>query len=196
MNIAALMKAYDAVMAVRDMTRRFKDSTPAPSDPAQPAPASAPAAPLEARLTNVVVAALKEAFDRDHARLELERAQLEEERRRSETALRLEMRRQAVDRELMRLRWLGGVALVGWISSVGFTVVRIAEMTGGARAVAALGWLLLLSALGLAFSAQARLTQAHDPDPEPVRRSAERQGGAALWLVIAGLAVVAGSLLL
>ena len=71
-------------------------------------PASAPSLPrmqslagqLEAPLTNVVVAALKEAFDRDHARLELERAQLEEERRRAEQALRLELRRQAADREL------------------------------------------------------------------------------------------------
>ena len=62
----------------------------------------------------MVVAALKEAFDRDHARLELERGQLEEERRRAAAALQAELRRQAIDRELGRLRlwraprWLGG----------------------------------------------------------------------------------------
>ena len=73
---------------------------------------------IEARLTNVVVAALKEAFDRDHARLEMERAQLEEERRRAAAALQAELRRQAIDRELGRLRLLVGAAMVGWIASV------------------------------------------------------------------------------
>ena len=50
---------------------------------------------LEARLAGVVVAALKEAFDRDTQRLELEREQLDAERQRAERALRLELRRQA-----------------------------------------------------------------------------------------------------
>src|SRR5512132_2588594 len=44
---------------------------------------------LEARLAGVLVAALKEAFDRDRTRLELEQAQLEAERRRAEDAMRL-----------------------------------------------------------------------------------------------------------
>src|SRR5207247_1127443 len=58
---------------------------------------------LEARLAGVVVAALKEAFDRDTRRLELERAELEAERERADRALRLELRRQAGDRALWLL---------------------------------------------------------------------------------------------
>ena len=50
---------------------------------AQSAAAQGLAGQIETRLTNVVVAALKEAFERDHARLELERAQMEEQRRRA-----------------------------------------------------------------------------------------------------------------
>ena len=49
---------------------------------------------LEARLTGVMVSALKEAFDRDAARLDLERAALDDQRRRAEEALRLELVRQ------------------------------------------------------------------------------------------------------
>ena len=50
---------------------------------------------LEARLAGVVVAALKEAFDRDSKRLELEREQLETERQRAERALEARAARQA-----------------------------------------------------------------------------------------------------
>ena len=70
---------------------------------------------LEARMAGVVVAALKEAFDRDTRRLELERDQLAAERERAERALRLELQRQAADREIGRLRLLAGVAVAGWL---------------------------------------------------------------------------------
>ena len=43
---------------------------------------------------------------------------MEEQRRRAEEALRLELRRQAIDRELARLRLLAGTALVGFIASI------------------------------------------------------------------------------
>lgn len=196
MNIAVLLKAYDAVMAVRDVARRVQGPrAPEPAEPSTP-PATV-TTPIEARLTNVVVAALKEAFDRDHARLELERAQLEEERRRAEAALRLELRRRATDCELGRLRWLAGAALVGWIASVALVVFQIGAMSGLARGVAAFGWLLLLAALAAAFSGQARIGRA---DIERAAGSdgsdAERAGAAALWLLVAGLAVAAGSILL
>src|SRR4051794_27775326 len=107
MNFGNLMSAFDAVMAFRDAARRFKDGSP-PNASSTPPPTavSTISGQIETRLTNVVVAALKEAFDRDHARLELERAELEEQRRRSDEAMRLELRRQATDRELARLRLL------------------------------------------------------------------------------------------
>src|SRR3954470_5010541 len=147
MNFAALFRAFDAAVALRDATRRFKGDPPPPADAGLTTTSGAGSAlvgQIETRLTNVVVAALKEAFDRDHARLELERAQLEEQRRRAEEALRLELRRQAADREFARLRLLGGAALVGWIASVILVVVRLGTMSVASRGASAAAWLLLL----------------------------------------------------
>ena len=197
MRLDALFRAFDAAMALRDAARRFKGEAPPPPDPAtqltQP-PGAALVGQIETRLTNVVVAALKEAFDRDHARLELERAQLDEQRRRAEEAMRLEVRRQAVERELARLRLIAGAALVGWIAAIVLAVARVGVMSGVARGTSAVGWLLLLGALGAAFSAQGRLgSSVVDGNP---RVDAGSGGSAALWLLIGGLAVVAIALLL
>src|SRR5678809_270454 len=102
MNFAKLFKTVDTILAVRDFaTGSKKESDASPTD-VSPRP-SGFAGEIEARLTNVLVAALKEAFDRDHARLDLERAHLEEQRRRAEEAARLELRRQTADREIARL---------------------------------------------------------------------------------------------
>jgi hypothetical protein len=142
----------------------------------------------------VVVAALKEAFDRDHARLELERGQLEEERRRAAAALQAELRRQAIDRELGRLRLVAGAAMVGWIASVAIVAGGLAGATTAARTVLAVGWVLLLGALGAAFVAQGKIGSSLPSDSQKL------DGGGfamtALWLLIAGLAATAVSLLL
>ena len=192
-----MFRAFDAAMALRDAARRFRGDAPPPPDPgaqlAQP-PGSALVGQIETRLTNVVVAALKEAFDRDHARLELERAQLDEQRRRAEEALRLELRRQAAERELARLRLIGGAALVGWIAAIVLAVARLGTMSVAARGTSAAGWLLLLGALGAAFSAQGRLGSSVAGSGVPV--DAGSGGTVALWLLIGGLAVVAIALLL
>lgn len=194
MNFAGLFKAFDAVMAFRDAAKRFTGEPP-PTETGLATSSSAQglAGQIEARLTHVVVAALKEAFDRDHARLELERAQLDDQRRRAEEALRLELRRQSADRELGRLRLLAGAAMVGWIASVLMLGTRLDAMPTPGRLALAAGWLLLLGALGAAFSAQARIgvvTSDRDGaiDSGPA-------GTASLWLLIAGLAVTAASLL-
>ena len=187
-----LFRAYDAVVAFRDAARRFTNPSSAPPSPetslSQNTAAQGLAGQIETRLTNVVVAALKEAFDRDHARLELERAQMEEERRRAEEAMRLELRRQAIDRELARLRLLAGTALVGWIASIVLLFVHHSGVPS--RIVLGAGWLLLLGALGAAFTAQGRVNaQAFD------RGDAADAGALPLWLMIAGLAATAISLL-
>jgi len=195
MNFVGLFKAYDAVMALRDAARRFSAPPPPPEHTLQTQQGAGQGlgGQLETRLTSVVVAALKEAFDRDHARLELERAQLDEERRRAEAALRLELRRQAADRELARLRLLAGASMTGWIASV---VMFAAGVAGGsvlARVALAAGWLLLLGALGAAFTAQGRVGSSQpDGDRAPDTAVAD----AALWLLVAGLGTTAVSLLL
>src|SRR5437868_13412171 len=89
---------------------------------------------VEARLASVVVAALKEAFDRDTRRLELEREQANAERERSDRALKLELRRQAGDREIGRLRLLAGVAVVAWLGPL-FLSARVMCGPVGARSV-------------------------------------------------------------
>jgi hypothetical protein len=194
MNFAALFRAFEAMMAVREVAKRFT-APPESSQPQAPSPAAVQnlAGQLEAPLTNVVVAALKEAFNRDHARLELERTHLEEERRRAEQALRLELRRQAADRELGRLRLLAAAALVGWIASVGMFAGGFAGASLTARVVVAVGWLFLLVALGMAFTAQGQVSAAA-ADGE--RQAATPAAQMSLWLLIAGLAASAFSLLL
>jgi len=191
MNLANLFRAYDAVIAFRDAARRLKDSSAGskPETSLSQTAAQGIAGQIESRLTTVVVAALKEAFDRDHARLELERAQIDEQRRRAEDALRLELRRQTVDREIGRLRLLAGTALVGWIASI--AVLFVHEASVPSRVVLGAGWLLLLASLGAAFTAQGRVNA--DRVDKPERADA---GALPLWLLIAGLAATAISLLL
>ncbi len=198
MNFAGLLKAFDTIVVLREVARRFKaPDAPAPPNETALAGTSTPPAALtgqiEARLTGVVVAALKEAFDRDHARLELERAQLDEQRRRAEEALRAELRRQAADREVARLRLIAGTALGGWIASVATMVVRLDTASAVSRGVSAFAWLLLLAALGTAFMAQGQVSASVPGNSAPVE--AGRQGTAALWLLIAGLACAAIALI-
>ena len=195
-NINAMMRAFDAIMMFRDAAKSIKGEPPPPETSiTRPAPLPPPAlGQLEATLTNVVVAALKEAFDRDHARLELERQQLEDQRRRADEAMRLELRRQAADRELARLRLLSATALVAWLASVIAFGVRISAVGTPGRIALAVGWAFLLGSLGAAFSAQGRVnTYVPDPSRPP---DAGRAGEAALWLLVAGLGAVAASLLL
>jgi hypothetical protein len=193
MNFGTLFKAFDTLMVLRDTAKRLKGEPPTPPATDLTAPPPGLGGQIEARLTGVVVAALKEAFDRDHARLELERAQMEEQRRRAEEAMRLELRRQAADREVGRLRLLAGTALVGWIASVLMFVVRIGDASLVSRGIIAAGWLLLLAALGAAFRAQGRISTFIPEGDRPLELG--RSGEAAMWLLVAGLGVSATSLL-
>ena len=191
MNFTTLFRAYDTLVALRDVARKFKNPSAPPPETSmtQTTAAQGLAGQIETRLTNVVVAALKEAFDRDHARLELERMQLDEERRRAEEALRLELRRQTVDRELTRLRLLAGMALLGFIAAIAVVFLHPSGMSS--RVILGLGWMLLLGAVGTAFSAQGRVN-ARATD----RADGTDAGALPMWLMIAGLAATAVSLLL
>jgi hypothetical protein len=189
-NFDKIFKTIDLIMGVGDIVGKRE---PAPQNDSFPAAAEpgAGSGPLERTLTNVLVAALKEAFDRDHTRLELERSHIEEEKRRAEEAMRLEQRRQAVDRELGRLRLLAGAAITGWIVAVVLLVTRVGHAPQASVAALAFGCLLLLGSLGAAFTAQRHIGSL------PADRSPHSVQGAvlALWLLLAGLAFSAGSLL-
>jgi hypothetical protein len=186
-NFSTIYKVFDTVVSVLDAKKdetREREQTAAGVS-AKPAPSLADQ--VEARLTNVVVAALKEAFDRDHARLELERAHLDEQRRRAEESVRLELQRQTVDREISRLRLLALAGVAGWIAAI---VLLVLESQDLPRIILIGACALLLGAIGSAFTAQtngaARIEENANGKNTP--------GTASLWLLLAGFALAAISL--
>jgi hypothetical protein len=193
-------RLIDAALGMTDLARRVTRRPPPPGE--ELAAGAAAGGPLEARLAGVVVAALKEAFDRDSRRLDLEREQLEAERQRAERAIRLELLRQAADREIGRLRLMAGVAIASWLGTLFFST-RLIEGSALPRTALGVGWLLLLGALGAAFSAQshvARSLAGMGGGPEKAASHADLSSGfagvLAPWLIVAGLAAIALGVLL
>ena len=182
------LRVLDTLLGMTDLARSFKIRA-LTDEQQQLEAAGRGGTALETRLAGVVVAALKEAFDRDTRRLELEREQAAMERERAERALRLELRRQAGDREIGRLRLLAGGAIASWLGTLFFS----ARLVGGpvaARALLGGGWVLLLAAVAVSFAAQARVAAALDTTTDD-RAIASGVGGVlAVWLIVAGLALV------
>jgi hypothetical protein len=195
------IRVLNGVIGVTDVVRQVRgriDAGGSGGEQQQLAAGGPVAGALEARLAGVVVAALKEAFDRDHQRLELEREQLAAERERADRALRLELFRQAGDREVGRLRLLAAVAVVSWLGTL-FFATRLAGGPPSARVSLGLGWLLLIAALASAFSAQTRVGRALgriDQQTDPTEALSSVSGDLAPWLIVAGLAVIAFGALL
>ena len=194
------LRLFDAALTLADValggrSRRQKSEPAEPSEASEQRPLIHGGAlgHLETRLAAVVVAALKEAFDRDSRRLEMERQQLEAERRRAERAMRLEWQRQAGDRELGRLRVILGVVLASWLGTL-LVSPRLLGGAVGARVALGAGWLLLLVALAAAFAAQSRVAAAlarvnlDRQEVEPIDAGAA--GQVAPWLIVFGLAAV------
>jgi len=192
------MRILDAVLGVTDfaMSRRGARAADLTDDRALAPGGSRAMGALETRLAGVVGAALKEAFDRDSRRLDLERERAEADRMQAERALRLEWLRQAADREISRLRVIAGTAVATWLG----TLFLASRVIGGAifsRILLGLGWALLLGALGAAFSGQSRIVRAVErasPDRDE-RLDAGVAATIAGWLIIVGLALVAVSVL-
>ena len=189
------LQILDAVIGVTDLarSRKIRRMADAPQQQQLKAGGRVPAN-LEARLAGVVVAALKEAFDRDTRRLQLEREQLNAERERAERALRLELLRQAGDREIGRLRLLAGVAVASWLGTLFFSS-RLIGGGAGARVMLGGGWLLILAAFALAFTAQSNVADAlaalaRDDDASSRSISSGAAGTLAPWLIVGGLALV------
>lgn len=164
--------------------------------------------PIEARLAGVLVAALKEAFDRDSARLDLERSHLEAERERiaaererAEAALRLERLRQAADRELGQIRGSAVTALVVWVVSAAFLMMGGRQPGLGMPAIALVtaGWAALVGGLGASVvgyrNVNLRLAEA---ELQAGSQAIDLHGGAsrtAMWLATAGLGFTSAGLL-
>lgn len=191
------LKVIDAVIGVTDVVLLVKGRSAA-LEGRSAAPGPSLPGGIEARPAGVVVAALKEAFDRDHRRLELEREQVEAERQRAERVMRLELLRQAGDREMGRMRLLAGVALASWLGTL-LVAPRLLAGVGGRVSLGA-GWLLLLLALSGALAEQSRLSRALAQADERTSFDAITSAGigglAAPWLIVVGLAAAALGVLL
>jgi hypothetical protein len=151
---------------------------------------------MEARLAGVVVSALKEVFDRDSVRLEMERAQIDAERRRAEELLRAEVRRQAADRVLGQLRLIAVMAVSMWALSAVLGVWMPGMREGLPRVLLGAGWVFALGALGSAFVGWQQVS---------VRLAETSGAGAAIldhaatvyapWLLITAMALTGAGLL-
>lgn len=185
------LRLIDGVLGARDVIRVVRNR-------ALEAPAEPSASALEAPLAGVVVSALREAFNRDSERLDLERRRLDDERARAADALRLEMLRQAGEREIGRLRLLAIVALASLLGSL-FLVTRLVGGEVAARGALGLGWCCLLAALAAAFAAQAqvgRMLVGADARTPGSDITGTPGGNAAPWLIVGGLAAIALGVLL
>ena len=181
------MRVLDTVAGLAQAGSRLR--RPAAEGEVRPGPLGA----LETRLAGVVVAALKEAFDRDKARMDLERETLEADRARAERALQAELRRQAADRTLMQLKLIamfaGGLLLVS-----GALVAWIPEMRDGVgAAVLGGGWAAALAALGCVFAAWPSVSRWADGTSPDAQHSGMTL---APWLLLVALALCGASVLI
>lgn len=151
------MRVFDTLNNLAQLSGRFRRGA-APGDPQPPPQAWGGLGQLETRLAGVVVAALKEAFDRDRARMDLERAQFDAERQRAEEALRAELQRQAADRALGQVRIVAAMAIGVWMISAALGVWMPGMREGIARGLLAGGWAFVLAALAAAFAAWQRIS--------------------------------------
>jgi hypothetical protein len=189
------MRVFDAVANLAQLTGGLRRRGAGGEGQAQGS--GGPLAAFETRLTGVVVAALKEAFDRDRARMDLERAHLDAERQRAEEALRAELRRHAADRALGQVKLIAIMAIGVWMLSAGLGVWLPGMRTGGARWLLGAGWILVIGALGCAFSAWGRISTWSGSDAG-ARGTPVGPGLAeatAPWLLLAAIATSGAALL-
>lgn len=149
---------------------------------------------LETRLAGVVVAALKEAFDRDRARMDLERSQIEAEQRRAEEALAAELRRQTADRALGQLKLLAIIAIAAWMLSAALAVWLPGMRAGIPRGLLGAGWTLSFAALGCTFVAFQTIST-WGAAGRTSQLPASRAAAIAPWLLVLALASTGASLL-
>jgi hypothetical protein len=155
MGMARWVGVLDTVGDLVQIARRFRQRPAAPEAGLGQTGLEIPRGGLgqvEARLAGVVVAALKEAFDRDSARMEMERSQLDAERKRADDALRAELRRQAADRVLGQLRLVAVMAVSTWALSAALGVWLPGMREIVPRALLGTGWACALGALAAAFT--------------------------------------------
>jgi hypothetical protein len=168
------LRIFDAVSNVAQLTGRFRQGPAA--EAGEPPPTAL--GQIETRLAGVVVAALKEAFDRDRARMDLERAHLDAER---------------------QVRLIAVMAIGVWMLSAALAVWMPGMRAGVARALLGSGWVLVLGALGCAFAGWQRIAAWSAADAGPgraVMNGPQLAEIMAPWLLLGALALCGASLLI
>jgi hypothetical protein len=189
------MKVLDTVAGLAQMAGRMRGGGSA-MEAAPPGSAGGALGQLETRLAGVVVAALKEAFDRDRARMDLERAHMDAERQRAEDALRAELRRQAAERALGQLRLISVMAIGTWMLSIGLAVWLPGMRDAASRVLLGLAWLSAIGALGCSFAGWQHVSVwSSDPTGGPSSRPQHPAVAAAPWCLLAALALTCLSVL-
>jgi len=191
------MRVLDAVGGLAQFSARSRKTDAAP--PAGAESGGGPLGQLETRLAGVLVAALKEAFDRDRARLDLERSQLDAERERAEAALRAEVRRQAIERAIGQIRLVAIAAVAVWMLSAALSAALPGMRAGTARVLLGAGWACAIGALGCTLSAWQRISRGADDLPSRSSTPSVAGPGIAVsigsWLLLGALALSGASLL-
>lgn len=217
MALARWTRVFDTIGGLAELAGRMAggraDVPPQTgSGAAAPGGAIGPLGQVEARLTGVLIAALKEAFDRDSARLDLERAKQEAddrrreaEQRRLDEALKAELRRQtetarrqSADRALAQLRTVALLAVGAWALSAILAVLVPGMRADLPRLLLGLGWLLAIATAGAAFAGVRRVSAwSLQPAPDGILDGPPSTAiaDAAPWLLVTALAAIAAALL-
>ena len=193
MGIADWMRVLETVRGLAQMTGKLRQRI----DPGTAVTSiqDGGGGTLETRLAGVVVAALKEAFDRDRVRLDFERTQIEAERRRAEEALAAELRRQSAERGLSQLRLVAIMAIAAWMLSAVLAAWMPGMHAGPSRALLATGWLLVFVTLGCAFAGWQQISAWTENTGSATPGPSSTAAASAPWLLVATLAAIGVSLL-
>ena len=187
------MGVVESLKHLAQLTGQFRKPQPPSDAAARTTSSSGQFGQLETRLAGVLVAALNEAFDRDRARIDLEREHLDAERKRAEDALRAELQRQDLDRAQGRVRLAAIGALAVWMLSAALAVWLPGMHTGAPKWLLGAGWLLVLGSLASSLSSWRGLSLAKSSaDGWPGARLAELVG---MWCLLAAIALTGAALL-
>jgi hypothetical protein len=191
MGFAQWMRVLETVGGLAQLTGRLRGSS---AERSTSIATGGPFGQLEARLAGVLVSALKEAFDRDSARMEMERSQIEAERQRAEEALRAELRRQSAERLLGQLRLVAIMAIGTWMLSAALAVWLPGMREGPPRLMMGAGWALAIAALGCALAASQHVS-AWSSDVRGGSLPHHPAAATAPWLLLLALALTGAALL-
>jgi hypothetical protein len=193
MALGTWLRALDLLVGVSDLARRVRKPDTAALEPT--GASRHHLGQMETRLAAAAVAAIKEAFDRDSARLQLERERAADDERRLAAAARAEASRQSGERRIAEHRMHAAIAVAAWIASVLFAATWRDDLGPASRVLLGAGWLLLLFALAACFTATSRLLAWLDDRPDGPPPAAAPGATSIRWLLVLGLACTGAAVL-